>query len=258
MNILIFNNIARKGLDLFKPLYNVSNDLQKPLGILLRSHNLINDEVCGSVLGIARCGSGVNNIPIQDMTNRGIVVFNTPGANANSVKELTLNSLLLASRGICQGINYVKNTDNPDIENIKKQYKGNEIYGKTLGIIGLGNIGRKVGDAAHSLGMNILGYDPHLSLDEVWKIPGNKIHKVSYLDEVLSRTDYLTLHVPFIKGETENMINKTNMDLLKKNVNIINMSRNGLINEKELLKRYESKELIGTYITDFYNKIFRL
>jgi len=258
MNIQIFNNIAKKGLSLFTPnLYNVGNNIEQPLGILLRSHKLQESEVNKSVLGIARCGSGVNNIPIKTMTNKGIVVFNTPGANANAVKELTICSMLLASRGIYNGINYIKhNTDNLNIEDKKKEYKGTELYGKTLGIIGLGNIGRLVGETAHSLGMDVIGYDPYLSLKDAWKVSGDKITKVDELKQFLSEINYLTLHIPFIKDVTENLINKELIDILKSDVHIINMSRDGLIDEKVLYEKYVSKELTGNYVTDFYNKIF--
>lgn len=254
MSIRIYNNIAKSGLSLLKKNYKIGigNEIENPLGIVLRSHNLNKETIPDSVLGIARCGIGVNNIPVDDITKTGTVVFNTPGSNANSVKELTLTGMLLASRNIVQGINYVndfgENIDMPVLEANKKLFQGTELIGKTIGVIGLGNIGRMVAESCQNLGMNVLGYDPLSSVSGV--------EKFSNIGDMVYGCDFLSIHVPYIKGETDNLLNEENLSGLNSGCHILNFARNGIIDEDYLIKRMNDNTFNGYYITDFPNNDF--
>lgn len=254
MSIRIYNNIAKSGLSLLRKNYKigVGNEIENPIGILLRSHNLNQETIPESVLGIARCGIGVNNIPVDEMSKTGTVVFNTPGSNANSVKELTLTGMLLASRNIIQGINYVnnfgENIDMKEIEANKKLFQGNELMGKTIGVIGLGNIGRMVAKSCKNLGMNVLGYDPVSSVSGV--------EKFSNIGDMVGGCDFLSIHVPYIKGETDNLLNEENLSGLNSECHILNFARNGILDEDYLIDRMRSETFNGYYITDFPNNNF--
>lgn len=256
-SIRTYNNIASKGLDFFpKDSYQVSSGEENPDAILLRSHKLHGETLPDSVLAIARAGAGVNNIPVSDYTHQGIVVFNTPGANANAVKELVLASLLLGSRGITQSMNYVDSlVDEKDphelhkkVEAGKKQYGGGELEGKTLGVVGLGAIGAKVANLALSLGMNVIGYDPKLSVEAAWRL-SSKVTKADNLNSLLARSDYVTLHVPMLEA-TRGFMNDEAFAAIKDDAKLINLARGELVDEAAVISALDSGKL-GAYIADF-------
>eukprot|EP00949_MAST-11_sp_MAST-11-sp1_P003635 g3635.t1 len=239
------NNISTVGLRRFKPaLYDIGaldsadSNIEDPNAVMLRSFKLSVDHVPNSVQAIARCGAGTNNIDVKGMTSRGIPVFNTPGANANSVKELVLCGMLLSARGIHQGINHVQriaDTEGVDVavgnvEKDKKLFAGSEIKGKTLGLIGMGAIGGQVAAAARALGMSVVGYDPALSVQAAFDLPGDRITRVTSLGAVAAAADYISLHAPLIKGVTEGIVGPA-IDAL--------------------LQAYQDGKYKGMYITDF-------
>lgn len=212
------NNISSKGTDLLSSEYELTEDISQSSGILVRSAAMHDMEFSSDVLAIARAGAGVNNIPLDRCAEEGIVVFNTPGANANAVKELVLCSLLLGSRGIVDGIQWCR--DNAADENIaktaekaKKQFAGQEILGKKLGVIGLGAIGAEVANAALNLGMEVYGYDPYVSVNAAWRISSD-VHHITDVDELFRTCDYLTIHVPAVEG-TIGMINEHACSIMK-------------------------------------------
>lgn len=266
-NVLTFNAISPVGLSRFPAgRYAVSDDTDAlegdPMAIMLRSHQLQEAEVAPSTRCIARCGAGTNNIPVARMTELGIPVFNTPGANANAVKELTVCALLLASRGIAEGISHVSNVIAPEeaheheriakrIEKDKSMFVGHEIEGRTLGVIGLGQIGSRVVDAALGLGMKVVGYDPALSLESAWRLPGDRMTRATSLDELLKASDYITLHVPYIKGVTHHLINAEALSKCKPNVSILNFARGEIVDGEALAKCYQSGRITGKYVSDF-------
>jgi len=231
-----FNNISVAGLKRFKTvLYEIgamdsSQVMESPNAVLLRSFKLSSDHVPHSVQAIARCGAGTNNIDVAEMTKRGIPVFNTPGANANSVKELVICGLFLASRGINQGINHVKKVAVEEgvdvavgrVEKDKKMFAGTEIHGKTLGLIGMGAIGGQVASAARSLGMKVVGYDPALSVEAAFDLPGDRMTRVSSLGAVAAASDFVSLHAPLIKGETEGIVGEALLEQMRPNAHILN------------------------------------
>ena len=231
----------------------------EPHSILLRSHKLQSDEVKSTVRAIARCGAGTNNIPIDDMTRRGIPVFNTPGANANAVKELVLCGLLLSSRGIIEGINHVKEKIVPEcaehkdraarIEKDKKHFVGQELLGKTLAVCGLGNIGAMVAEAGLALGMNVIGYDPKISVDAAWRLP-NEVGRMESLEDAFAHADYVTINMPYIKGVTHHAINASVLSNMKPGCNILNMARGEIVDGKALKEMY-AKGHTGKYVCDF-------
>ena len=232
---------------------------EEPHAVLLRSHKLQGDEVQSSVRAIARCGAGTNNIPIPDMTARGIPVFNTPGANANAVKELVITSLLLASRGIIEGIDHTKTKIVPEegehkkiaarIEKDKKHFVGQEIAGKTLAVAGLGNIGAMVAEAALALGMNVVGYDPKISVDAAWRLP-NSVTKMASLEDMFAAADYVSINMPYIKDATHGIINESVLSKMKPNCHILNMARGEIVDGAALKAKYASGHT-GKYICDF-------
>lgn len=265
------NNISNVGLKRFpQNLYKIQSlDIYKPsenpTAIMLRSHKLKNSEVCKSISAIARCGAGTNNIPVDEMTSRGIPVFNTPGANANSVKELVLCSLFLSARNIIGGINHIQElTDSESfsfagsrVEKDKKIFAGNEIKGKTLGIIGLGAIGSQVAMAGSSLGMEVIGYDPELTVESALNLDGNKIQRADDIESCIESSDYISLHLPVIKGVTENLINGNMIDIMKPGANLLNFSRGELVNHSDLLSAMNIGKFTGKYCTDFPNEILQ-
>ena len=243
------------------PLYEVGPDVEEPFAIMLRSHQLQDEEVPSSVRAIARCGAGTNNIPVDRMTERGIPVFNSPGANANAVKELVICALLLASRGIYEGITHVENVILPEekmedekiakrIEADKKMFVGNEIAGKTIGVVGLGQIGARVVEAALALGMNVIGYDPVLSVDAAMRLPGDRMTRVTDLKELYAGSDYISLHVPYIPGVTHHLIDAEALEACKPGVSFLNFAR-GEIVDGEALKKFWDAGKGGKYISDF-------
>ena len=255
--IRTYNNIASKGLDHFpKDTYRVSADEAAPDAILLRSHKLHDETLPESVLAIARAGAGVNNIPVSDYTHQGIVVFNTPGANANAVKELVCASLLLGSRGITQSMNYVDSlageTDahelHKKVEAGKKQYGGGELEGKTLGVVGLGAIGAKVANLALSLGMKVIGYDPKLSVEAAWRL-SSQVNKADNLNSLLARSDFVTLHVPMLEA-TRGFMNDEAFAAIKDGAKLINLARGELVDEAAVINALDTGKL-GAYIADF-------
>ena len=250
------NPIAACGMDLFNDTYEVVDDFAAADAVLVRSAAMHDLELSDNLLAIARAGAGVNNIPLDKCAEKGIVVFNTPGANANGVKELVIAGLLLASRDLMGGYNWVK--ENASDENIaktvekqKKHYAGCEIMGKKLGVIGLGAIGAKVANIGFRLGMEVYGYDPYLSIDAAWNLSRTIKHSKS-LDEIYSQCDYITIHVPLLDS-TKKMINKEAFDKMKDGVVLLNFARDLLVDEDALIEAVESGK-VKKYVTDFANE----
>ncbi len=255
--IFCMNNIARVGLDKFRKGYEITENVNEAAGILVRSADMLTMEFHEGLRAIARAGAGVNNIPIERCSENGIVVFNTPGANANSVKELVIAGLLLASRDISGGVQWVRdNASNPDIakltEKAKKNFAGCEIEGKTLGVIGLGAIGVKVANAAVSLGMNVIGYDPYLSLRSAWMLSPMVKHSDNP-EDVYASSDYVTIHVPAMES-TKRMINSEVIAKMKTGIKILNFARDVLVDE-EALRDALTNGQVGKYISDFPNSV---
>ena len=249
------NNIATEGLRKFSALYERTEDMEQADGILVRSAKMHDMEFSDNLLAIARAGAGVNNIPLDRCAEKGIVVFNTPGANANGVKELVFAGMLLASRDIVEGVDWVRaNWKNPNIAKVaekeKKQFAGTEIRGKKLGIIGLGAIGVRVANAAIDLGMEIYGYDPYVSVDAAWNL-NRSVKHVTDVKEIYELCDFITIHVPALPS-TKNMINKDAIDMMKDGVILINMARDSLVDEKEVIRAIEAGK-IRRYVSDFPN-----
>ena len=256
-NILTLNSISDIGLSKLKPeKYNVGNDVQNPDGIILRSFDMHNMDLPDSLFAVARAGAGTNNIPIDKCSEQGVVAFNTPGANANAVKELVLTGIFLSSRKIIQGIEWAK--DLKDEENVDKlvekgkgQFTGPEIMGKKLGVIGLGAIGVLVANAAVNLGMKVYGYDPFLSVDSAWSLSSSVIKASSY-EEVVSQCDYISIHVP-LNASTKGMFNTDLFAEAKPGMRLLNFARGGLV-DNAALKDAIDKGIVAEYITDFPDK----
>ena len=255
--IQTFNQISDKGLVRFpKQEYQVAPDVENADAILVRSQKLSMENINTNLKAVARAGAGVNNIPVDDYTREGIVVFNTPGANANAVKELVLCGLLLSSRGILQGINWVRGQNaslesgelTKLVEAEKKHFKGMELKGKTLGIVGLGAIGAQVADAAIHLGMKVLGYDPAISVDAAWRL-ANQIEKQENLTSLIARSDFVTLHLPVLES-TRNLIDRKVINYFKSGAVLLNFSRDAIVDEQALLEALNSGRL-SSYVTDF-------
>lgn len=252
--IKTYNKIADVGIKRYKSNYKISEDEKTPDAIMLRSFNLHDEPVDESVVAVGRAGAGVNNIPIDKLSEKGVAVFNAPGANANSVKELVMAGMLIASRNIYEAIEYTKTLPVKDmkesVEAGKKKFVGHELRGKTLGVIGLGAIGYRVANAGLDLGMRVVGYDPALSLKNARQL-SSAVLMVEDLDELLSESDYLTIHVPLLES-TKGMISKEKINKLKNSAVILNFSRDELIDEKELVNAL-AKGNAGRYVTDFPN-----
>ncbi len=253
-NIQLLNKIAKVGTDKLDPaVYNIGEAVEAPVGIMVRSANMLEMDFNPELLGIARAGAGVNNIPLDKCTKEGIVVFNTPGANANGVKELAICALLLASRDIVAGIDWVGTLkDDPDaaktVEKGKSKFAGCELLGKTLGVIGLGAIGGLVANAAVKLGMKVIGCDPYLSVEGAWNLDHHITHAASY-EEVYAAADYVTIHVP-ATADTKGMINKDTLAGMKDGVRIINLSRDSLVKSADMIDALVSGK-VARYVTDF-------
>ena len=251
------NPIAEKGLSLFSEEYRKTDSIDCADAVLVRSAKMHDMEIPESVKAIARAGAGVNNIPIKDCSEKGIVVFNTPGANANGVKELVLAGMLLASRDIVGGIEWVAaQKDKEDIDKLaekqKKQFAGCEISGKKLGIIGLGAIGAMVANSATHLGMEVYGYDPYISIDAAWNLSRTIKHSKT-LDEIYAQCDYITIHVPLLDS-TRQMIDREAFQKMKDGVVLLNFARDLLVDEEALIEALESGK-VKKYVTDFANPL---
>ena len=255
--VLMLNQISVKGLERFpRDCYEIASEFSHPDAILLRSHKLKSEEIPESVLGIARAGAGVNNIPVQECTSRGIPVFNSPGANANAVKELVAAGLLLGSRGVVEGILYVQTLKdmedeaelNKVLEAQKKQFKGSELVGKTLGVVGLGAIGSMVAEMALTFGMNVVGYDPALSVDAAWRL-SSKVNKASSLSSLFSRCDFISLHLPVLDA-TRGLINAELLNMVPEGTCLLNFARQEIVDNASVLDALENGTL-RKYITDF-------
>ena len=255
--IYCLNNIAKVGTDRFRKGYTLTDSVEEAAGILVRSADMKEMEFPKGLRAIARAGAGVNNIPLQRCAEQGIVVFNTPGANANSVKELVLAGLFLASRDILGGAEWVKeNASDPQIaktgEKAKKAFGGHEIAGKKLGIIGLGAIGVLVANDAVSLGMKVYGYDPFLSMKSAWTLSSQVVHAES-LDEICRECDFITVHVPAMDS-TKGMINREVIGKMKDGVTVLNFARDILVDEEAMKEALESGK-VKRYVSDFPNPL---
>ncbi len=253
MNIKLMNKIAKVGTDRFGKEFCVGESVEAPVAMMVRSASLHDMEFNPELLAIARAGAGVNNIPLDKCAEEGIVVFNTPGANANGVKELCLAALILASRDIVGGVEWAKTLKGtPDVakqvEKGKSAYAGCEILGKTLGVIGLGAIGGLVANAARSLGMNVVGCDPYLTVNAAWSLSRSVEHADSY-DQIYAKADYITLHVPSTKT-TKGMINRETIAKMKDGVRIVNLARADLVDTEAMREALESGK-VAAYVTDF-------
>lgn len=249
------NPIAQVGLDNFDSNYEKTYEIAEADGVLVRSASMHEMEFSDNLLAVARAGAGVNNIPLDKCAEKGIVVFNTPGANANGVKELVLCGMLLASRDVVGGIEWVKENASDeaiakDAEKEKKRFAGTEIQGKKIGVIGLGAIGVKVANAAQTLGMEVYGYDPYVSVNAAWSLSRGVKH-VFAVEEIYQECDYITIHVPALDS-TKGMINKETIGMMKDGVIILNFARDVLVNEDDMLEALKNGK-VRKYVTDFPN-----
>jgi len=254
--IKTFNAIAEKGLNILQEKkFEVSDGLSDPDAIILRSHKLKKEDFGNNLKAIARAGAGVNNIPVEECSELGIPVFNTPGANANAVKEIVLAALLMSSRGLFQGANFVNSIEEsnqeelkPLIESGKKSFKGRELTGGTLGVVGMGAIGSKVADMGVMLGMNVIGYDPAITVEAAWKLP-NKVERKESIEDVFKESDYISLHVP-ANDKTKGLINSDLLKNAKKDLRLINFARDEIVVSKDIIDSLD-KNILSKYITDF-------
>ena len=256
--IKTLNNIAESGLSVFnKENFIIDNDSENPDAIVVRSFNMHTIDFGNNLKAIARAGAGVNNIPVDKCTEQGIVVFNTPGANANAVKEMVLTSLMASSRNLFAGVAWTKTLEGEGeqvqklVEAGKKQFVGKEIKGKTLGVIGLGAIGALVANDALNLDMDVIGFDPFISVDTAWNL-SRTVQRAMTIEQLFANADYITVHVP-LTNETKEMFNEATFSIMKQGVHILNFSRGELVNEKDMAAALESGK-VGKYITDFPNE----
>ena len=259
--ILTLNNISPLGLERFpRQSYEVASEIQHPDAILLRSFNMHDMVVPVSVKAIGRAGAGVNNIPVERMNQAGIPVFNAPGANANAVKELVIAGMLLASRNICQAWDFSRSLEGDDaaihkaVEAGKKQFVGFELPGKTLGVIGLGAIGVQVANGALALGMNVIGFDPDITVKRAWEMSSD-VRQAASVEELLANADYVTFHVPLVDA-TRNMINAERLKLIKDNAVILNFSRNGVVDDEAVVAAIDAGK-VYSYICDFPSNLLK-
>jgi len=253
VKVQTLNNISPVGLDkLPREGYEVASEMSDPDAILVRSAKMHDMEISDNLKAVGRAGAGVNNIPLDKMSKNGVVVFNAPGANANAVKELVISSMLLSSRNICQAWNYVNGLplDNlkTAIEDGKKNYAGSELPGKTLGIVGLGAIGVQIANAAHALGMKVIGFDPSITIKSAWKLSA-EVEQALSVDELFSQSDFVSFHVPLVEG-TKNLLNEERIALLPEGATILNFARDGIIDEDSLITALEAGK-VKYYVTDF-------
>ena len=256
-NVRTYNAISAKGLDRFSAeKYVVSEDCASPEAFILRSQKLHTETIPDSLLAVARAGAGVNNIPVSDYTEQGIVVFNTPGANANAVKELIVAGLLLGSRDIYGGMSYVQELGHIDdsaqmgklLEKEKKRFAGTEIVGKTLGVVGLGAIGSIIANLALDLGMTVIGYDPAISVEAAWQL-SSRVERMESIEKLLASADFVTLHVPAIPA-TKNLINTKTLSEMKSTAKILNFAREEIVSTDDMVNALD-KGVIAGYISDF-------
>ena len=253
--ILVINNIAQVGLKRFPAEhYAVLKEARDPQAILVRSQDLHEFEFGPSLRAVGRAGAGVNNIPVPTLSKRGIPVFNAPGANANAVKELVLAGMLIAARNLGPALEFVKGLDggggdiDKTVESGKKAFAGFELPGHTLGVIGLGKIGSLVADAAIRLGMNVQGYDPHITVEAAWSLP-SQVRRANSIDEILKGSDFVSLHVPLVE-KTKHLVNTKNIDHFRSGAVLLNFSREGVVSDEAVLKGLTSHRL-KWYVTDF-------
>jgi len=253
VKVQTLNNISPVGLEkLPREGYEVASEVTNPDAILVRSAKMHDMEIGDNLKAVGRAGAGVNNIPLDKMSEKGVVVFNAPGANANAVKELVISSMLLSSRNICQAWNYVNGLplDNlkTAIEDGKKNYAGSELPGKTLGIVGLGAIGVQIANAAHALGMKVIGFDPSITIKSAWKLSA-EVEQALSVDELFSQSDFVSFHVPLVEG-TKNLLNEERIALLPEGATILNFARDGIIDEDALIVALDAGK-VKYYVTDF-------
>ncbi|HIF18302.1 MAG TPA: 3-phosphoglycerate dehydrogenase [Cycloclasticus sp.] len=255
------NNISVKGLEKFpRDKYEVASEMQNPDAYMLRSLKMHDMDIPASVLAVGRAGAGVNNIPIEKMSSLGIPVFNAPGANANAVKELVVTGMLLACRNICQAWECAKNLEGDDeaiakeVEQVKKNFVGFELPGRTLGVIGLGAIGTSIANTAQDLGMDVVGFDPAITVERAWQL-SSTIQSAATVDELLSKSDFVTIHVPFNEG-TKNLINASRIATMNDNAVILNFSRNGIVNDEDVVAALDSGKLYA-YVCDFPSNLLK-
>ena len=253
--ILVLNNVAQVGLKRFPAeRYHIDKEAAHPDAILLRSQDLHEMKIAPSVKAIGRAGAGTNNIPVKAMSERGVPVFNAPGANANAVKELVLAGMLIAARNLAPALEFVRAIKGEDaalakrVEEGKKQFAGIELPQHTLGVIGLGKIGSLVADAAINLGMNVLGFDPEITVDAAWSLPA-QVKKAHSIDEVLKVSHFVTLHVPLLP-QTRNLVNAKNLDLVRAGTILLNFSREGIVDSAAVVQALAAHQL-KYYVTDF-------
>mgnify|MGYP000900102963 FL=1 len=253
------NSISKVGLDSFSEDYTFTDNISEADALLVRSASLHDTEFPEDLVAIARAGAGVNNIPVDRCSEEGIVVFNTPGANANSVKELVIAAMLIVARDVIGGIEWVKSVmDNPNIakevEKAKSRFAGHEIKNKKLGVIGLGAIGSEVANAASSLGMEVYGYDPYMTVNAAFRL-SRRVHPVTDIHKIYENCDYISLHMP-LTDENTGMINEESLSLMKDEVVILNFSRDKLVNDEDMAKALKSGK-VKRYVTDFPNEHIR-
>jgi D-3-phosphoglycerate dehydrogenase len=259
--ILTLNNISPAGLEHFpRDTYEVASEMQHPDAILLRSFNMHDMDVPDSVKAIGRAGAGVNNIPVERMSQQGIPVFNAPGANANAVKELVIAGMLMASRNLVQAWDYSRSLEGDDasihkaVEAGKKQFVGFELPGKTLGVVGLGAIGVQVANGALALGMNVIGFDPEITVKSAWQMSSD-VRQAASVEELLANVDYVTFHVPLVDA-TRNMINAERLKLIKDNAVILNFSRNGVVDDEAVVAAIDAGKVYA-YVCDFPSNLLK-
>ncbi|NOX75726.1 MAG: phosphoglycerate dehydrogenase [Gammaproteobacteria bacterium] len=259
--ILTLNNIAVAGLErLPRDQYEVASEIQHPDAILLRSFKMHDMEIPSTLKAVGRAGAGVNNIPVDKMSAAGIPVFNAPGANANAVKELVVTGMLLACRNICQAWEFARQlegddaTINKQVEAGKKNFGGFELPGRTLGVIGLGAIGRQVANAAVALGMKVIGYDPGITVEGAWELSAN-VKKAASVDELMANVDFVTFHVPLIDA-TKNMVNAERLTIMKDNVVILNFARGGIVDDEAVSEAIKAGKVYA-YVCDFPSNLLK-
>jgi D-3-phosphoglycerate dehydrogenase len=259
--ILTLNNISPAGLEHFpRDAYEVASEIQHPDAILLRSFNMHDMELPPSVKAVGRAGAGVNNIPVDSMSAAGIPVFNAPGANANAVKELVIAGMLLASRNICQAWDFARSLQGEDVaihkavETGKKQFVGFELPGKTLGVVGLGAIGVQVANGALAQGMNVVGFDPGITVRRAWQM-SSEVRQAASIEELLTHVDYVSFHVPLI-DETRHMINAERLKLMRDNAIILNFARNGVVDDAAVVAAIDAGKIYA-YVCDFPSNLLK-
>lgn len=259
--VLTLNNISVAGLDrLPRDKYEVASEITHPDAILLRSFKMHGMEIPASLKAVGRAGAGVNNIPVDEMSKRGVPVFNAPGANSNAVKELVIAGMLMACRNIGSAWDFSRNLEGTDeeinkaTEAGKKNYGGYELPGRTLGVVGLGAIGGRVANAAIALGMKVVGFDPGITVEGAWQL-SSEVQQASSVDELLSKADFVTFHVPLIDA-TKDMINEERLKRMKDGVVILNFARNGIVNDEAVVKAIDSGKVYG-YVCDFPSNLLK-